>query len=356
MMKLQVILLIMLIVASFAPITLVSAQPYTYKEVQFGDHIYDYYFTGKTNWVMLFLPGGIGYSDRVDGCLGKFNAKNICTPNPRADEWLARLYLDNKIDFIEAQKYTYGLRDTWVMLMLAHLKSDLKYENILLAGFSGGGSVAASMPTVYSNLQTIVNYVIIYEGPTMLFSSGPMGSAYKAYLSSTKTFLAYGTNDTRVGPDNGSRYANGMPASILKMFVTIPIGHDLTIAVRTLDMLFTFIGKPRPPQYIVETQTISYTTENTFTLTMTEFSTITGTTTITAQTVTTMQTKIIKSYAPSWETIRNAIILTCWFAGLILCMWFIRNRKKGQAWFDRNLSKYEIRIVKKSENNKSQPR
>ncbi len=352
----KVILVVLLIATSFAPITLVSAQPYTYKEVQFGDYTYDYYFTGKTDWVMLFLPGGIGYSDRVDGCLGKFDKKNICIPSPRSDEWLAKLYMDNKIDFIEVQKYTYNLRDTWVMMMLSHLKSDLKYENILLAGFSGGGSVVASMPTVYSNLQNIVNSCIIYEGPTILFSSGPMGAAYKSYLSYTKTFLAYGTNDTRAGPDNGSRYANGMSPSIPKMLVTVPIGHDLTITVHTLDMLFTFIGKPRPPQYIVETQTISYTTEHTSTLIMTETSTITGITTTTLQTLTTLQTKIIKSYAPSWETIRNAIILTSWFVGLILCIWFIRNRKKSEAWFSKVLNKYEMRIVKKSENSKSQPR
>ncbi len=360
MKKLQVILLIMLIVTSLTPLTLVSAQPYTYKEVQLGDYTYDYYFTGKTDWVMLFIPGGIGYQYMIDGCLGKFDKKNICVVNPRADEWLARLYIDNKIDFIEPQKYIYNLASTWVMLMLSHLKTDLKYENILLAGFSGGGSVVASMPTVYSNLQNIVNSCVVYEGPTISYASGPMGSASRAHSSLTKTFLAYGTNDTTAGPENGSRYANVMLPSVPKMLVTVPIGHDLTIAVHTLDSLFTFIGKPRPPKYIVETQTISYTTENTVTSMMTETSTetatITGTVTTTLQTTTTFQTKIIKSYAPSWETIRNAIILTGWFAGLILCIWFIRNRKKSEAWFSKVLNKYEIRIVKKSENSKSQPR
>lgn len=329
-MKFRNILILLLIIASFLPPTMVAAQPYNYKEVQFGNYKYDYYFVDGSDWIILFMPGGIGYTDRIDGCLGKWDVKNgTCITNPRSDEWMARIFIDNGINFIEPQKYVYRLSDDWVLYMLAHLRTDLHYDNILLSGFSGGGSVAASMPTVYTDLQKFVKASIIYEGPTIKETVGPMGSGYKAYKSSTKTFLAYGLNDTVVGPENGSVYIRAMPSSIQKMLVTIPVRHDMSIIPYTLDMMFAFIGKPRPPQYTVETSIIQYTTEITRTQTETSFISVTATTiaaTTTEFNVTT-STRIIKSFAPNWEATRNAIIVMFWFTALILSVWFIRKKR-----------------------------
>ncbi len=349
MKKLKVIVVIILLIISFTSFIfpLTSAQTYKYDEITYGGLKYDYYHGAPTAWIILYLPGGtVSYDGSlIDGCMGTFdNRTGICSVRPKSDEWVSRLFMDNGIDFIEPQSYKFATKDVWVLNMLHYLKNDLKYNNLLLGGFSGGGAVVASMPTVYSSLQNLVKSIVVYEGPTIMFARGPAASAYSASLSLTKTFMAYGIDDIKVPPENGATYIRNMKGSIPKMMITFPIKHDMTIIVYTLDMLFAFIGKPRPPQYTVETKIISYTTENTIISTMTQVSTKTliETMTTTAQTLITVQTKIIKSYAPSWETIRNSIILTGWFAGLILCIWFIRNRKKGEAWFTRNLGKYEV--------------
>ncbi len=355
MKKLSMILLILLILVSILSIGLPLAQGYTYSVVNFGDHVYDYYSTGKNDWVFVYLSGGIGYSDRVDGCLGSRDIKGNCIVDPRDDEWAARLFIDNKIDFIEPQKYMFKTGDVWPIQLISYLKSTYDYKIVMFGGFSGGGGSGLSLASSYGR-NANWNITVVYAGPAYsIFTSGPLSSAVKASNTYTKTFLAYGVNDMTAPPYDGALYVKNMPSSVPKLLITVSgVGHDMALIPYTLDNLFAFVGKPRPPQYVIETSTISFTTEYTKTNTETSFISVTATTTAVTATeiVVTTSIRIVKSFAPNWEATRNAIIVMLWLAALILSVWFIR--KKRSVLASRiNIISMIIRN-KKNENRKSE--
>ena len=317
--------------ALFSPVT--AAPSYTYKTISFtydfGQHYYDYYYSGKSSWVMIFFPGGLGYRDRIEGCLGYFN-NTVCNTVPRGDEWLAKILVTNSIDFIEAQKYTFSnnAKGVWLIDLIRYIKTEYKYTNIILAGFSGGGGLSASAAAQWPDeISSMVNYVVIYEGPTNIYDSGPMGSSHYASQSKTKTFMAYGINDEKVPVYDGMRYFQALRNNIPKLFVTEQVDHNPSIIVSTLDSLYEFIGKPKPPTYIVETSTIMFTTTQEVTNTILETTTalITTTQTNTATTTSTStSTSTIKVEVPDWDSLTRGTVVIIWFMAFLVTIYFVR--------------------------------
>ena len=177
-----------MLVASCLSFTSIGVTPYNYEILEFEHQTFDYYHAGNS-WLFIFFPGGIGYNDRIEGCQGIIFDNYTCSPRPRGDEWLARLFLENNIDFLEPHTYKFSVIDQgkWILYMIQSMKP--KYKTIVFGGFSGGGAVAATIPIWHKEaLKNILNATAIYEGPTTWGSSSTTNSAPRASESFTKTF------------------------------------------------------------------------------------------------------------------------------------------------------------------------
>lgn len=253
------LLLLVFVVAFSFPLVhgQVTYSPTTFT---FQDHIYAYYQVDsirRSDWVVVFLPGGLGGNGVLLGCGGnifKFEdptsgrMHEVCWAIASKDSWLAGEFMLVDFDFIEplVYQFSFGTRD-WIITLLHHLKDDLGYPHILLAGFSAGAAVTASIIAWQGEeMNWLIDAAAIYEGPTLL--SGALGSARIAYNVTVKTFLVYGSEDQPIAPDmpgaplgNGINYADNMNPNVPHQLIIVPKGHDPTVIVDTLPDLITFL-------------------------------------------------------------------------------------------------------------------
>lgn len=214
----------------------------------------------KSDFVVVFLPGGQGSSEMLVGCAGNYwmpqtlnglfpaGVVRPCWPIASMHSWLAAEFMSVGFDFIEPLTYsfTYGTRG-WVIRLLEYVRYGLGYRHIVLAGFSAGAAVTADVIAWEGSMMNrLVDAAAIYEGPTIL--SGVLGSAGLAWNVTVPTFLIYGSEDGPISPEmlgvpvaHGSTYADNMNDAVTHQLIIVEKGHDITVIVDTLPELTNFL-------------------------------------------------------------------------------------------------------------------
>jgi len=214
----------------------------------------------KSDYVVVFLPGGQGSSEMLVGCAGNYwmprtlngllpaGVLRPCWPIASMHSWLAAEFMSVGFDFIEPLTYTftYGTRG-WVIRLLEYVRYGLGYRHIVLAGFSAGAAVTADVIAWEGSIMNrLVDAAVIYEGPTIL--SGVLGSAGLAWNVTVPTLLIYGSKDEPISPEmlgvpvaHGSTYADNMNDAVAHQLIIVDKGHDITVIVDTLSELVSFL-------------------------------------------------------------------------------------------------------------------
>jgi hypothetical protein len=210
---------------------------------------YHYSSSSRASWLLVFLPGGLGYFGILYGCGGNLfwirdpdsgNMMQSCWASGQKYWWLSVEFGAVGFDVVTPLTYLYSYADRdWLHSLLVYMKYSYGYPHILLAGFSAGGAaVASTIAWSGSMMNGLVDAAAIYEAPTL--QTGALGSAAYAWNVTVPVFLAYGDQDSRVQSTSGSRYANMLRVEY--KLIILDDGHDENIIIETLPSLEQFLG------------------------------------------------------------------------------------------------------------------
>jgi predicted esterase len=218
-----------------------------------GGMTYAYYHAYSSSfhasWLLVFLPGGLGFIGILYGCGGNLfwlldpssgKMMQTCWPIASKYWWVAAEFGAVGFDMVTPLTYVYSYSNRdWLRSLLAYMKSSYGYQHMLLAGFSAGGAaVASAIAWSGITMNGLVDAAAIYEAPTL--QTGALGSAVNAWNVTVPVFLAYGNHDSRVDSTSGSRYASMLHVEYKLMILND--GHDDTIIIETLPELQQFLG------------------------------------------------------------------------------------------------------------------